>query len=282
MNAASDPQVTYIYDHDNQLVTVHNNLGTVTIHYDQDERRMEVDLPNGVEEAYTHDLASRMTAINYTKGINNLGNLAYDYDSANRRIETSGSFAGIALPGSTATLLVNTGTLSYNTNNSPKAFNPANPSGSGLPAKVNFSNDVEGSLTVEGTNISLPPNFTWSARGYPNQIAAGLIGEVPQYDPLGRRTSVTVTRLTGSTTTTYLYDRSNIVQEQISGSGTAHVIYGLGMDELLCVSERRRGRIVLPDRCDGLDHRAHRQQWCGANDLRLWALWRHQCERRGQ
>jgi len=199
------------------LTTVSNNLGTVTVHYDADERRSEVDLPNGVAEAYTHDAASRMTAIGYTKGINNLGSLAYAYDSANRRIETSGSFAGIALPGSTATLMVSTGTMSYNTNNSPKAFFPANPQNYGGLRQLNVSNDVEGSVLVEGTNGSggTYASFVWSARGLPTTIYSGIVPrENLQYDSFGRRTRNVIA---GVGTATYLYDHANIVQEQVAG-----------------------------------------------------------------
>jgi hypothetical protein len=57
-----------------------------------------------------------------------------------------------------------------------------------------------------------------------------LLYESPQYDPFGRRTKLTPAAVP-STVTTYLYDHSNVVQEQLSTGGTAHVLYGLGMDE---------------------------------------------------
>jgi RHS repeat-associated protein len=57
--------------------------------------------------------------------------------------------------------------------------------------------------------------------------------ETLRYDPFGRRTYVQLQLLLQNInrTTNYLYDHSNVVQEQISGVGTAHVLYGLGMDE---------------------------------------------------
>jgi hypothetical protein len=126
--------------------------------------------------------------------------------------------------------MVNTGAMTYNTNNSPKAFLPAN----GKPSKLTFTDDVEGSVTAEGPGGLAGgfayAQFAWSARGNPNTIYQSFLYESPQYDPFGRRTRLTPAGVKAAYTN-YLYDRNNVVQEQVSSGATAHVLYGLGMDE---------------------------------------------------
>ena len=82
--------------------------------------------------------------------------------------------------------------------------------------------DDNGNSTNDGTNT-----YSWDAR---NQLASvtGPVNASFQYDALGRRVQKTV----GSTTTGYLYDGSNFVQEQnAAGAATATLLNG-GIDQL--------------------------------------------------
>lgn len=79
-----------------------------------------------------------------------------------------------------------------------------------------FSYDANGNLTNDGVR-----SYTWNAR---NQLAS-LTGPVSgsfAYDGVGRRRSKTI----GSTTTGFLYDGLNPVQELSGGTPTANLLTG--------------------------------------------------------
>jgi RHS repeat-associated protein len=80
--------------------------------------------------------------------------------------------------------------------------------------------DLNGNMTSDGTN-----SYTWNAR---NQLASMNFGNVSfQYDGYARRTDKTIS----STTTNYLYDGANPVQELSGTTVTANLLTGLGIDE---------------------------------------------------
>ena len=66
---------------------------------------------------------------------------------------------------------------------------------------ANLFYDLNGNMTSSGTDT-----YNWDAR---NRMVSTLSGASFQYDAFGRRTSKTI----GGTTTTFLYDSANAVQE---------------------------------------------------------------------
>ena len=64
-----------------------------------------------------------------------------------------------------------------------------------------------------------------------------------QYDAYGRRSGKTIS----STTTNYLYDGSNPVQELVSGTPTANILGGLGIDEIFTRTDSGGAANVLTD-----------------------------------
>jgi RHS repeat-associated protein len=80
--------------------------------------------------------------------------------------------------------------------------------------------DADGNVTSDGTN-----SYVWNAR---NQLASMDFGALSfDYDAYGRR----VGKTGFGTTTNYLYDGANIVQELVSGTPTANLLTG-GIDEI--------------------------------------------------
>jgi len=79
--------------------------------------------------------------------------------------------------------------------------------------------DLNGNTLSDGTNT-----YTWDARN--RLVSANSGGAGFSYDALGRRASKTLL----STTTSYLYDGANGVQEQSGGAVTANMLTG-GVDE---------------------------------------------------
>ena len=139
------------------------------------------------------------------QGASTLGDLAYGYDLAGRRTGVWGSFGRTGLPAAT------TATASYNANNQLASWNGTSP-----------TYDPNGNLTGFGSQT-----YTWNDR---NQLSATSAGSASfSYDGLGRRLSKTI----GGTTTKFLYDGANVVQEQnSSNTATANLLTGLGIDEV--------------------------------------------------
>jgi RHS repeat-associated protein len=84
--------------------------------------------------------------------------------------------------------------------------------------------DTNGNVTNDGTYT-----YTWNDR---NQLASIAQGQTTvasfTYDPFGRRTK----RIVDGTTTQYLHDGDNVIQEQnAAGSATADLLTGLGVDD---------------------------------------------------
>jgi hypothetical protein len=98
------------------------------------------------------------------------------------------------------------------------------PTGTGIAANSN------GDITA-----FLAQMFTYNTR---NQVAQDSNVNTPQnsqetflYDPFGRRVNENYTGYGGSHVTNFLYDGSNVAQEQNSTAGRADVLNGLAMDD---------------------------------------------------
>ncbi len=83
--------------------------------------------------------------------------------------------------------------------------------------------DANGNLTSDGNNT-----YTWDARNHLSAISGAPPGSFAYvYDALNRRASKAV----AGTTTQFLYDGLNPVQELQSGSASANLLTGLNLDE---------------------------------------------------
>ena len=100
-----------------------------------------------------------------------------------------------------------------------------------------FSYDDNGNLTSDGVR-----SYTWNAR---DQLASltGPVNGSFAYDGLGRRRSKTI----GGTTTQFLYDGLNPVQELSSGTPTANLLTGLVIDEHFTRTDGAGARNYLRD-----------------------------------
>ena len=82
--------------------------------------------------------------------------------------------------------------------------------------------DANGNLTNDGTNT-----YSWDARNHLVGRSPVLILRASRTTRLGRRAQKTI----GSTSTQFLYDGLNPVQELQNGAPSANLITGLGIDE---------------------------------------------------
>jgi RHS repeat-associated protein len=204
MKVGSSSAVTYSYNNANQPSGITQGTSSVGFSYDGAGRPKTLTLPDGIVQTYGYDDANELTSISYTKGATTLGDLAYGYDFAGRRTAVWGSYARTGLP--TAT----TATASYNANNQVTSWNG-----------TTLSHDLNGDLTDFGSQT-----FSWNDR---NQLSATSAGSASfTYDGLGRRLSKAI----GSTTTKFLYDGPNVIQEQnSSNTATANLLGGIGIDQ---------------------------------------------------
>jgi RHS repeat-associated protein len=140
----------------------------------------------------------------------------YSYDLEGRRITAGGSFARTGLP-------LPVGQTAYNANNQLSQWGTAN-----------LFYDANGNMTSSGTD-----GYTWDAR---NRLVSTLSGSSFQYDAFGHRQSKAI----GATTTNFLYDGANVVQELSGTTPTANLLSG-GLDEYFQRTDSVGTRSFLSD-----------------------------------
>ncbi len=214
--------VNYSFDSANRLAQITQGSATVQFSYDADNRRTSVTLPNGIVTSYGYDNASQLTGMTYTNGSTVLGNLTYSYDLNRRRTNTGGSYARTNLPNAIST-------TAYNANNQLTTWGTAN-----------LFYDLNGNMTSDGTH-----SYAWDARNRLNQIDLGNTASFT-YDPFRRRATKNIL----ATTTSFLYDRANAVQEVIGGTNTANSLMG-GVDEVFQRTDSVGARSFLSDALGG-------------------------------
>ena len=219
MTVAGQASVAYGYDDANRLTSVTQGSTIVDLTYDDANRRSTLTLPNGILLSYGYDEASQLTDLTYTRGAAILGTLSYTYDAAGRRTNVGGTWARTALPQAN-------NVATYDAVNQLVQWDG-----------TSFSYDANGNLMSDGVRT-----YTWNAR---NELAS-LMGPVNAsfgYDGFGRRRAKTI----GGTTTQFLYDGLNPVQELSGGTPTANLLTGLGIDEYLTRTDTSGVRSYLTD-----------------------------------
>jgi len=219
MTVVGQPTVSYGWDNANRLTGTTQGTRSIPIAYDNANRKHTLTLPNGILLTYTYDNDSRVTAMTWALGSTAVGDLEYQYDADSRVTQKTGSFAGTKLP---AAMTGNT----FNAANEMTAFN-------GTPQTY----DANGNLTNDGTNT-----YTWDARNHLTAIT-GPSSATFAYDPLGRRDQKTI----NGSSTQFLYDGHNPVQEIQNGAPSANLISGLGIDEYLQRTDSAGARDYLTD-----------------------------------
>jgi RHS repeat-associated protein len=201
MTVAGQTAVNYTFDNATRLTKIAQGTTTVQLAYDNANRRASVTLPNGIIVSYGFDNASELTGLTYSLNSNTLGNLTYSYDMAGRRTTIGGTYARTGLPNAQST-------TAYDAANELTMWGSATP-----------TYDSNGNVLSDGTN-----SYVWNAR---NQLASmNMSAQSFRYDPLGRRVAKTIL----TTTTSYLYDAVNPVQELSGTTPTANLMTG-GVDE---------------------------------------------------
>jgi len=101
---------------------------------------------------------------------------------------------------------------------------------------ANLFYDLNGNMTSDGTH-----SYAWDARNHLSQIDLGNTASFT-YHPFGRRATKNIL----GTSTSFLYDRGNTVQEIIGGTNTANSLTG-GIDEVFQRTDTVGARSFLTD-----------------------------------
>jgi RHS repeat-associated protein len=219
MTVAGQTAVSYSYDNADRLTGITQGTAAVTVAYDAANRRTSLTLPNGIVVETAYDDDSQLTGLTYKLSGVTIGDLTYGYDAGGRRVSMGGSYARTNLPPA-----LNSAT--YDDANQIATW-----------AGTSFAYDDNGNLTSDGSKT-----YSWNARNELTGLSGGVSASFA-YDALGRRRSRTV----GGTTTQFLYDGLNPVQELASGTPTANLLTGQEMDEYFTRTDSAGARNLLTD-----------------------------------
>ena len=211
--------VTYTYDNANRLTGITKGTDQVGFTYDAAGRRTTLNLPGGVAASYTYDATGQLTAIAYTRAGITIGDLAYQYDAAGRRTQESGSLARRTMPAAVTS-------ATYDAANRLTTW-----------AGATLAYDANGNLKSDGSQT-----YTWDSQNRLRTIA-GAANASFGYDAFGRRSSSTIS----GSTTSFLYDGLNIVQELTGASVKATILGGLKLDEIFRRTDTSGPRNFLTD-----------------------------------
>jgi RHS repeat-associated protein len=219
MTVAGQAAITYTYDNANRLTDITQGTAAVTIAYNDENRRTSVTLPNGIAMEYGYDDDSQLSGLTYKLSGSTIGTLVYTYDANGQRESVGGTYARTALPAALTS-------ASYDDANQIATW-----------GGISFAYDSNGNLTSDGTT-----SYTWNAR---NQLASfsGPVNASFGYDGVARRRSKTIS----GTTTQFLYDEWNPVQELSGGTPAVNLLTGLAVDEYYTRTDSAGVRNYLTD-----------------------------------
>jgi RHS repeat-associated protein len=220
MTVAGQPQVGYAYDDGHRLLSITQGSSVVSFTYDDANRRSTQTLPNGIVTTYGYDNANQLTELTYTLGATPLGNLTYTYDTGGGRVAVGGTWARTGLPRAL-------GSATFDAANRMQAWD-----------QQLMSYDLNGNLTSDGLT-----SYSWNARNQLTGLTGGTSASFA-YDGTGRRRSKTIS----GTTTTFLWDEFNLVQE-LDGGGTptANLPMASAVDEILLRMDGAGASTLLMD-----------------------------------
>jgi RHS repeat-associated protein len=219
MTVGGQSTVTYGYDAADRLTSISKGSETVSFTYDAAGRAATLTLPNTIVATYSYDNAGQLIGISYTKGAVLIGDFTYEYDQAGQRIQMGGSLARMALPQTLTTAV-------YNAANQLTEW-----------AGTALTYDANGNLLTHGGK-----SYIWDSRNRLIALAGGITASFA-YDAIGRRSSKTI----AGTSTAFLYDGLNPVQELVGGAPSANILAGLNVDEFFARSTSSGSDSFLTD-----------------------------------
>jgi len=248
----TDPQnlpTAYSYDVLNRLKTLAFNGQNPAFGFGYDAlcRRNSLTRPNGVNTTYTYDPASSLLSVLHKLGTTAIDGASYTYDNAeNRKTRTDKRLNSTLTYGYDNIYQLQTAKQGSTTKESytydivgnrlsslgvtPYTYNTSNELMS--TPSVSYAYDNNGSVLTKSDGTQ----YTWDYENELTQVVLpGTGGTVNfKYDPLGRRAQKSFTQSGTTTTTDYLYDGANRIEDvDVNGNLLARYVQGRGIDEPL-------------------------------------------------
>jgi RHS repeat-associated protein len=248
----TDPQnlsTAYTYDVLNRLKTLAFNGQSPSFGfgYDALSRRNSLTRPNGVNTTYTYDPASSLLSVLHKLGTTTIDGASYTYDNAeNRKTRTDKRLNSTLTYGYDNIYQLQTAKQGSTTKESytydivgnrlsslgvsPYTYNTSNELMSTPTTSYTYDNNGSVLTKSDGTQ------YTWDYENELTQVVRpGTGGTVNfKYDPLGRRIQKSFTQNGTTTTTDYLYDGANRIEDvDTNGNLLARYAQGAGIDEPL-------------------------------------------------
>jgi RHS repeat-associated protein len=217
MTVSGQPTVTYSYDDAHRLTSITRGTAVVGFTYDAANRQTTLTMPNGVVTTRAYDNANRLTGLTYTHNTDTLGDLTYTYDADGNVTSTGGMWASTGLPPAVAS-------ATYDASNQLVSW-----------GGQSYAYDANGNLASDGAT-----SYVWNARDELIALSGATVAGF-QYDGVGRRRSKTV-----GSTTSFLYDGPNVVQELVGGSPAVNWLTG-GIDQLFERTDAAGAQSLLSD-----------------------------------
>jgi RHS repeat-associated protein len=242
---------TYAYDTLNRLKSITDSvIGQFNFGYDVLSRRTSLTRPNGVNTSYNYDSLSRLLSVLHKLGTSTLDGATYTLDNAGNRTAKTNQLNNISeqytydplyqltkvVQGTTTTesytydsvgnrlSSLNVNSYSYNASNELTATSAAT-----------FTYDANGNTLTKADSTGTR-NYTWDFENRLSSVALpGTSGTATfKYDPFGRRIQKAFTQTSTTTTTNYLYDGANSVEElDATGNQVSRYVQGGNMDDPL-------------------------------------------------
>jgi RHS repeat-associated protein len=265
----TDPQsqaTSYVYDVLNRLKTLSSPQGSFCFSYDALSRRTQMTRPNGITTNYSYNPVSTLASVLHQSGKTTFDGATYTYDAAGNRLTkvdkrtgTQSNYTYDAIYQLTKTTQgthspTTTETYNYDLVGnrlsslgvSPYSYNSSNELTS-IPSLA-YTYDSNGNTKTKSDGTQ----YTWDFENRLTQVVMpGTGGTVTfKYDPFGRRIQKAFTKNSTTTTTDYLYDGPNLVEEvDNAGNVLARYTQGKNLDEPL--AELRTGNTSYYE-ADGL------------------------------
>jgi RHS repeat-associated protein len=256
-SSMTDPQngvTSYVYDTLNRLSTLTApsafGSGSFGFSYDALNRRTQMTRPNGISTNYGYDSLSHLLSVLHQSGGSTIDGATYTYDPAGNRKTKTNQLAAVTssytydpLSELIQVTQATSTTESYSYDPvrnrlsslgvSPYSNNTSNELTSTPNASYTYDNNGN---TLTKTTSAGTTTYGWD---YENRLISvalpGTGGTVTfRYDGLGRRVQKVFTQNSTTTTTNYLYDGSNAVEDiDQSGNVLARYAETQNMDEPL-------------------------------------------------